>query len=459
MPEPECDDLSGSGGFPPSPDSNVRLLQGGDESPAEEDAAGVSGSVRCEDIGGVAGTGKTTLVREKIAADPTWGRLCATTGIAAVNLDAVTLNSALRFFDTDSLRDAYLTGQLARSLHNIALEFRNLVIDEKSMLDAQQLDLIYRATQQANDYADVKTPMGIILVGDFAQLPPVEGNFCFEAECWPEFERNRTHLTKIWRQDQVEFIDALNATRRGDGEAAVSILSSAGVQWHSALDIDYDGTTLVSKNKQVDRYNQMKLDQHRGKKFTVSSRRWGTLRSEWKNIPFNLTLKDGCYVMILANHVAEFGEGEFDYVNGDCGRIQSYEQDGAVTVKLIRNGRIVRVKSLVRSVTQKDRPFGQEEMSRDDGYVARVHKGQRGWVTGQVEYYPIRLAYASTVHKSQGVSLDRLQVDIRDSFFKTPSMIYVALSRVRTLEGLRIVGQRERFVMYCNSDSRIQRWL
>src|SRR6202021_4261044 len=101
--------------------------------------------------------------RKRIDGDPTWGKLTATTGIASVNLDCATLNSTLRYFDTDSLRDNYLTGSLARTLHSIALEHRNLVIDEKSMLDAQQLDLIYRATQAANEYKDVKTPMGIIL--------------------------------------------------------------------------------------------------------------------------------------------------------------------------------------------------------------------------------------------------------------------------------------------------------
>jgi ATP-dependent exoDNAse (exonuclease V) alpha subunit len=98
-------------------------------------------------------------------------------------------------------------------------------------------------------------------------------------------------------------------------------------------------------------------------------------------------------------------------------------------------------------------------MPRENGYVSRIHKGQRGWVTGQVEYYPLRLAYASTIHKSQGLSLDRIQVDIRDAFFGHPSMAYVALSRCRTLDGLRIVGQRERFVKHCNSDARVARWL
>jgi ATP-dependent exoDNAse (exonuclease V) alpha subunit len=84
---------------------------------------------------------------------------------------------------------------------------------------------------------------------------------------------------------------------------------------------------------------------------------------------------------------------------------------------------------------------------------------KRRYVEGQVEMWPVRLAYASTIHKSQGLSLDRAQVDIRDHFFASPAMAYVALSRCRTLAGLRIVGQRERFVKNCNVDVRVRPWL
>jgi len=418
--------------------------------------------VRCKDIGGVAGTGKTTLVRQWIAEDPSWGKLCATTGIAAVNLDTATLHSTLAYFDTDSLRDSYLTGHLARRLHLIALEYRHLVIDEKSMLDAAQLDMIYRATEQANEYRDVKSPLGIVLVGDFAQLPPVKARWAFEAECWPEFERRSQKLTRIWRQDQVEFLDALNATRRGDGRRASDILSSVGVQWHSSLDIDYDGTTLVPKNDQVDRYNQMKLDQCRGRRITVASRRWGDQRSEWtRQIPPRAEFKVGCYVMILTN--ARIDEGKFSWVNGDCGHVEDYDARAKeFRIRLVRTGQTITLPALVRSVTAKQRPeswHGGESREEED-YVPRQHRDARGkYVLGQVEWYPIRLAYASTVHKSQGLSLDRLQVDIRDRFFAHPSMLYVALSRCRTLEGLRIVGQRERFVMHCNAAKEVQRWL
>jgi len=78
---------------------------------------------------------------------------------------------------------------------------------------------------------------------------------------------------------------------------------------------------------------------------------------------------------------------------------------------------------------------------------------------GQIEYAPLRLAYASTVHKSQSLTLDRVQVDYRDHFFSSPGMLYVALSRCRTLEGLRLVGQQGTFASRCTVDERVRGWI
>jgi ATP-dependent exoDNAse (exonuclease V) alpha subunit len=412
---------------------------------------------------GVAGTGKTFSVRQRILADPSWGLLTATTGIAAVNLGAVTLNSTLKYFDTASLRDAYLNGSLVRVLHGLAREYRNLVIDEVSMMDAAQLDLIYRALQEANGYKDVAEPMGIVLVGDFAQLPPIKSRWAFEANCWSNFAAHTNKLTKIWRQDQQEFLVALNAARRGAGGEAAERLTAAGVEWQTSLDVEYDGTTIIPKNDAVDRYNLVALDRVRGKVIAVRSRRWGKQRGEWKGIPEQVEFKEGAYVMILANAPCE--DGQFEYVNGDCGHIEGYE-GGAFAIKLVRNGETVRVARLVRHVEHKEKPegwYGETRRKEEDdgGYYSRSHYGprRRKYVDGQVEYYPLRLAYASTVHKSQGLSLDRAQIDFRNHFFGNPAMMYVALSRCRSLEGLRLVGMKEVFAGRCSVDPKVREWL
>ena len=157
--------------------------------------------------------------------------------------------------------------------------------------------------------------------------------------------------------------------------------------------------------------------------------------------------------MILSNQLPDF-----DYVNGDCGHLEGYES-GEMQVRLVRNGNVVAVPRLVRSASSKDKPSGFSG-AREEGYVARPHRDAKGrYVEGQVEYFPLRLAYGSTVHKSQGLSLDRCQVDFRNSFFRQPAMLYVALSRVRTLEGLCLVGDRERFISSCNADPKVAPWL
>ena len=438
--------------------------------PMEPDAPDSPGEGRsghstvCEFISGIAGTGKTYTVRERIERDPSWGLLAATTGIAAVNLGTTTINSLLKYYDTESLRDSYLTGRLSRAMHDIAIAYRRLVIDEVSMMDKLQLDLLYRAACDANDYADVPEPFGLTLVGDFAQLPPVNADFAFRADCWPLFRAGTTRLTKVWRQEQQEFLSALNRARCGDGDGASHILSSVGVQWHTALDTTFDGTTLVAKNDEVARYNAVSLMRVHQPAWFVPSRRWGRESAEWRNIPSRLELKDGAYVMLLANQ--SDGEGGFSFVNGDCGHVVSRDgdrPDSPILVELVRDGgRVVEVTPIVRSVSSKDKPLGWPDsaMSRVEGYYPHRHRSMKGrYVDGQVEYYPLRLAYASTVHKSQGLSLDRVQMDLRAGFFSAYSMVYVALSRCRTLEGLRIVGQRERLVKACKADPRVVEFL
>jgi ATP-dependent DNA helicase PIF1 len=430
---------------------------------------------------GSAGTGKTYSLTKRASVEGDV-LLSSTTGISAVNLSAVTLNSLLRYFDLDSLRDAYLTGRLSRALHDIALDYRWLAIDEVSMMAAEALDMIYRGVEEANRYRDVRErPLGLALSGDFAQLPPVRARWVFEADVWPKFAERATRLTKVWRQDQGLFLDALNAARRGDGAMAAEILAAAGARWETSIEPEFDGTTIIPLNKQVNRFNQMALDRLNGARFTVNSRRWGKQRGEWGQnqrtgewgIPPSADFKIGAYVMLLAN---DFAAG---YSNGDCGHVVDVddvaagglnaEKPSSVAVKLVRTGEVVEVPPLVRYVELRQEPEGWSGGKGFGEYLPEPHVRYReaasgrmsraGWVMGQIEYFPLRLAYASTVHKSQGLSLDRVQIDFRDRFFGSPHMMYVALSRARTLAGVRLVGMREIFARNCVVDERIRPWL
>jgi ATP-dependent DNA helicase PIF1 len=437
-------------------------------------------TVPCEFLTGAAGTGKTFQVKQAIEANPKYGELTATTGIAAINLNAKTLNSVLKYFDTESLRDRFNRGSLAARLHTIGKKVRRLVIDEVSMMDGRQLDYLYKATEACNTCQDMQDkPFGIVLTGDFCQLPPVKAPWAFEAECWKYFERNTQRLTKCWRQDNVEFLEAINEARAGHGSRCVEILIGLGVKFIPQQDFFFKGTTILSKNDQVDNFNYSKLLDVKGSAFSLKTLTWGDTSGEWKNIPQTLQLKEGALVMILAND-----SPMFSYVNGDCGYVQSKGEDGTIYVKLLRNESIVGIRPITRYAVSRGKSIeekgldklvydidtehlyceddcGQDEpKKRYSAWGKPSYNCPNGtWNTGAIKYYPLRLCYATTIHKSQGLTLDTCQIDFRDPFFSNPSMGYVALSRCRTPQGLVLVGDPNKLADRIKCDPKVQRWL
>lgn len=414
--------------------------------------------VRCVFTCGAAGTGKTFHWKERIREDPSEGVLCATTGIAGVNLGTVTINSLLKYFNTESLINAYVSGRLVSRLASLAKSVRNLICDEVSMMPAEQLDTLYKAVQEANRRKAVMKVnpdgLGIVLVGDFAQLPPIKARWAFEADCWGEFDAGTQRLTTNWRQGDGAFLDAINALRAGEGEHGADLLATTATEFSQSLDLHFPGTTIMAKNDEVDRFNWQALQRVRGEKFSVKSSRWSVGRppGEWKNIPERIELKIGAYVMILANDTT----GEFRFANGDCGLIVGRDSS-SIQVRLARNDDVVDVGMIERRVHDDDKP---EELSASPTWGAPWFDERAGkYCVGAVSYLPLRLAYASTVHKSQGLTLDRVQLDLRNHFFGSPAMTYVSVSRCRTPEGLRIVGDERLLASRCKIDPRVKRWI
>jgi ATP-dependent DNA helicase PIF1 len=427
-------------------------------------------------LAGAAGSGKTFAVKE-------WQQreaglmLLATTGIAALNLGGTTVNAALGYFDTKSLQDSYIGGFLAARIGRLWRSgIRRLVLDEVSMLDGDQLTYIVKGIEEVNgrgyvlgkwtDDDDAPPPaMGLTLVGDFAQLRPVEGAFAWESPEWKRFEgENTLTLTEIRRQEDPAFIEMLRQARIGNGGAVLAYMRG---KIHPTTDDTFQGPTLFATNKAVDKYNWIRLSRVAGADHYFESRRDGEQRSEWGNpkkepytwgVPIRLHTKIGALVMILANERVEGPPPQpFLYVNGDLGTVVE-ANDTTCYVELQRNGEVVDVTYVRREVLQPIDSARRREL-RDKGLQAKISENGKFEITGWIEYMPIRTAYGSTVHKSQGLSLDAVQVNIRDHFFKTPGMLYVALSRSRTAAGLRLVGSEAALIERCAADPRLKPWL
>jgi ATP-dependent DNA helicase PIF1 len=442
-----------------------------------------------EFITGSAGTGKTTAIRNRREADPDGVVLAATTGIAAVNLgpEVTTVHSLLKFFDYNSLVDAYQDGRLHSNIrHLVNAGMHELIIDEISMFSGPAMDVLYNAYREVARTNDC--PLALTAVGDFCQLPPIAdpgspetGRYAFESDCWrPKFSENTTRLTHIWRQDHEEFVLALQAARRGAGEEALAFLQNLGVHFEQRLNDSFDGTTLCATNDAVDAYNMRRLylvPPEGDRVPCIDSTRWGISGPdgrelwEWKQIPRNFKFKLGAYVMILSNDTPAFR-----WVNGDCGTVVGGDPRHLV-VRLKRNGSEVSIRKIVRKRTTRKKPAGihdrdvitvRDEREYDElvganaeppRQVVMLREPRPTWITGWIRYLPLRVAYATTVHKSQGLTLDALQLDLSSSFLASPSMMYVALSRCRTPEGLVLVGNPEQVVTKTNVDPRVMEWL
>ncbi len=439
------------------------------------------------DLSGTAGVGKTFVAR--LLAERADGvELCATTGIAAVNLgEGRTINSLLGYYDTADLRDKYIDGRLASTLRRLARAgLRKILLDEKSMLSGHQLTYLVRAIDDANSprtletvgtgadgddtgetpAGDLPPQIGLILVGDFGQLPPVKEPFAFESIMWDgRFAASRARLTTIRRQTDHAFVQALHAVRQGDAQTAVDAFIGFNV-FEPRLDETFDGTTIFAKNDAVDRYNQLRLDGIREPVFSVKAIRQGEQLADWKTIPPALDLKVGALVMVLANRTVAAGvdvdarpRPELLYANGDLGHVID-KRAGAlgptVVVRLLRNGRVVPVDLITRDNLQPLAPGRRKEL-RESGQGDKIREKYE--CVGSITYMPLRLAYGTTVHKSQGLSLDNVQISLSDHFIGKPSMLFVALSRARSVRGLRVIGSPSLFVRRIAVDPQVQPWL
>jgi ATP-dependent DNA helicase PIF1 len=295
---------------------------------------------------------------------------------------------------------------------------KTLIIDEISMLDADRLDLVEKVARHARGSWAPFGGMQVVLCGDFFQLPPVSkagepaAGFAYKSGAWQNMNLKVCYLHEQHRQGDKEFLKLLMAIRDSAvDEAVTGSLRQCRAKAFSAEQLE-QVVKLYSHNQDVDTENEQELAKirERANRYTMKMEGIPAIAEALKDgclAPEKLVIKKGAAVMFVKN---AFDKG---YVNGSLGTVSDFSQAGFPVVTLLNGNEI-----LAEPAT-----WEVEENSR---------------VLAQIRQIPLRLAWSITVHKSQGMTLDAAQVDLSKCFEK--GMGYVALSRVRSLDGLRVLG-------------------
>jgi ATP-dependent DNA helicase PIF1 len=378
-------------------------------------------------VTGAAGSGKTHLLNSYIKylrdndAHLALG-ITASTGIAATHMGGMTIHAWSGLGIRDKLDERDIDDLEERQyLWKRFEKAKVLIIDEVSMLHHFRLDLVERIARAFKRNEEPFGGMQVILCGDFFQLPPVsrsnepKAQFIYHSKSWKALDLKMCYLEDQYRQSDKDYLEILNAVR--DNAVSEDMIDRLKTRFREKEENEVQvgdsvsTTRLHSHNADVDMENDRELGNITGTtvEYLMSSSGFENLVEALKKsclAPEKLRLKKGARVMFVKNN---FEEG---YANGTLGIVEDCNQL-SIKVKTL-NGRIIQVPKASWRI--------------DDG----------GKVLAEIEQYPLRLAWAITVHKSQGMSLDSAEVDLSKSFEK--GMGYVALSRVRTLGGLTLLG-------------------
>lgn len=369
---------------------------------------------------GSPGSGKTHTVRAYIdwlRAHSIEPAITASTGVAATHVHGLTIHSwsGIGIMDRFTPYDIdRIAGKepVAKRIQKTSV----LIIDEISMLSAPVLDAVDAICRQVRGVDQAFGGIQVVMVGDFFQLPPVgkigkTPVFAFQSEAWHALNPIACYLTEQHRQEDAVFLSVLNSIRSGsfaDDE------SETMQERFTAVDlVPKDVPRLYTHNADVDKLNNAQLDllpgkshvfqmESQGKQSVVEGLIRGCLSPE------KLVLKEGSIVMCTKNNAS------LGYANGTLGTVVGFDKDTGFPIIETHDARSILI-SPVEWVVEED-----------------------GKIRGRIIQIPLRLAWAVTIHKSQGQSLDAAAMDLSRAFEYGQG--YVALSRVRTLDGLYLLG-------------------
>ncbi|GGE54983.1 helix-turn-helix protein [Pedobacter psychrotolerans] len=416
--------------------------------PAEIAAKFVNYTSKHVFLTGKAGTGKTTFLRKLIKLTHKKALIVAPTGIAAINASGVTIHSLFQLpfgaylpdaagalineninfnFNTSKtlIKHMNMQGNKRRMLQELEL----LVIDEVSMLRADMLDAIDFALRYVRRNRNL--PFGgvqLLFIGDLHQLPPVVKNdewrimakfyksiYFFDALALQDNPPVYIELEKIYRQDDAVFIDLLNNLRNNK----ITPEDTALLRQHFKQDFkpsaDDNYITLTTHNNKADSINRERLTQLQNKSYFFEAKVQGEFNEYAYPNDKSLELKVGAQVMFIKNDMT----AEKRYYNGKIGVVHHIEKD-IVEIELPEDKVVIQIS-----------PYTWENVKYKLDEATNEIKEN---VAGSFIQYPIKLAWAITVHKSQGLTFDKAIIDVGDAF--APGQAYVALSRLRSLNGL-----------------------
>lgn len=399
---------------------------------------------------GKAGTGKTTLLKEIIKSTHKNCVVVAPTGIAALNAGGVTIHSmfqlpfggfipdsnvdlhfseTVKFESKDTLRRHFKMSAVKRSvIQNMEL----LIIDEVSMLRCDLMDAIDFMLQTVRKKRQAFGGVQVLFIGDLLQLPPVirddewqklrnyyKGKFFFHSHVVQLNPPLYVELSKIFRQSDETFIGLLNNLRNNKITTENVNFLNKFVQPNFDLKANKGYITLTTHNNKADAINTKSLNDLEGNSKTYSAHMVGEFPEKIFPVDENLELKVGAQIMFIKNDLSF----EKKFFNGKMGFIKSISTD-EILVHFPEEKSTIEVE---RYEWQNIRYF-----------VNPMTKEIEEEVLGTFVHYPIKLAWAITVHKSQGLTFDKAALDVSQVFL--PGQAYVALSRLRSLEGLILLS-------------------
>lgn len=386
---------------------------------------------------GKAGTGKTTFLRNLRSSSRKRIVVCAPTGIAAINAGGVTLHS---FFQLDfgpfvpgmnngTRRKFSYSKEKLRIIRGMDL----LVIDEVSMVRADLLDAVDDVLRRLRDRTKPFGGVQLLLIGDLQQLAPVvreeerhllEGRykslFFFDSVALQQLPYETVELNEVFRQKDADFLGMLNAIRenRADKTVLDKLNSRCIPRFNPGDDEGY--IRLTTHNGIANDINRQKLDELPAQPHVFECHIEGKFPETSYPADPELTLKVGAQVMFIKNDTGM----DRAYYNGMIGQVVAIDEEYGVAVRPQEGGEIIQVLPVDwDNISYTVNPETKEIVEHKEGTFTQ---------------YPLKLAWAVTIHKSQGLTFDRAIIDVKRSF--AHGQTYVALSRCRTLQGLVLVN-------------------